>query len=219
MARAIQLQNLIWVGMATVDEYQFNFKRVYESLDPLIDSGIQYYTDKDGDVNTKFFKLFQHAKKILELIQPLEENLSKVVDVFDFVYPDGRQVKGNGFRSLLYVYHSALIGLHQVLETWSRRHGGWLYVATEHLDNMRAHVRVLDGARLILKYAVELADERVADGTVFSNGPIATVLKKLAISDEVERDCFYGRCLGFQVSLKCFIKSNIYKDVVQFIGI
>ena len=186
--------------MAKAEEYEFDFKTIYESLDPIIDSGIQYYTDKDGDVDTKFFKLFERAKKILELVRPLEESLSKTVDVFDFVYPDGKQVKGSGFRSLLYVYHSALTSFQQVFEHWSKRHGGWLYVATEHLDNMRAHVRVVDGVHLLLKYAVILAEQRVAERTVFSDGEIATVLKKLAISDEVERDCFYGRCLGFQVS-------------------
>ena len=61
-------------------------------------------------------------------------------------------------------------------------------------------MRVLEVAHLLFKYAVQLAEERAAEGTVFSCGEIATVLKKLAISDEVERDCFYGRCLGFQVS-------------------
>ena len=186
--------------MAKGEEYEFDFKAIYESLDPVIDSGIQYYTDKDGDVDTKFFKLFERAKKILELVRPLEESLSKTVDVFDLVYPDGKQVKGNGFRSLLYVYHSALVSFQQVFEHWSKRHGGWLYVATEHLDSMRAHVRVVDGVHLLLKYAVLLAEQRVAERTVFSDGEIATVLKKLAISDEVERDSFYGRCLGFQVS-------------------
>ena len=187
--------------MAQVEEYQFDFKSIYESLVPLVDSGIQYYTNKDGDVNHKFLKLFRHVKKILELVRPFEENLSKVVETFDFVYPNGERVKGNGFRSLLYVYHSALTNLLQVIRNWSRRHGGWFYVATEHLDSMRAHVRVVDGTRLLLKYGLELVEERIADGTVFSDGEIATVLKKLAISDEVERDCFYGRCLGFQVSV------------------
>ena len=188
------------VEASTVEEYQFNFKLIYESLDQLIDSGIQYYTDKHGDIESKFLKLFRNAKIILELIQPFEEKLSHAVEQFDFVYPSGERVKGNGFRSLLYVYHSALTGLQGVLTHWSRRHGGWFFVVTEHLDIVRAHVRVLDGAHLMLKYAVQLAEERAAEGTVFSSGEIATILKKLAISDEVERDCFYGRCLGFQVS-------------------
>ena len=41
--------NTVHEGMAKAEEYQFDFKPIYESLDPLIDSGIQYYTDKDGD--------------------------------------------------------------------------------------------------------------------------------------------------------------------------
>ena len=184
---------------STAEDYQFNFQSLYESLNKLIDSGIEYYTDKHGDVESKFLKVFRHAKTVLEIVQPFEDKLSKAVEQFDFVYPSGERVKGNGFRSLLYVYNSALIGLQDVLNSWSRRHGGWFFVVTEHLDVVRAHVRVLDGAHLILKYAVQLAEERAAEGTVFSSGEIATVLKKLAISDEVERDCFYGRCLGFQV--------------------
>ena len=47
--------------------------------------------------------------------------------------------------------------------------------------------RRCEGAHLILKYAVQLAEERAGEGTVFSCGEIATILKKLAISDEVER--------------------------------
>ena len=210
----VPIDTVLKEGMAKAEEYQFDFKAIYESLDPLIDSGIQYYTDKDGDVDSKFFKLFERAKRVLELVRPLEENLAKVVDVFDFVYPDGEQVKGSGFRSLLYVYHSALASFQHVFEHWSKRHGGWLYVATEHLDNMRAHVRVLDGVRLLLKYAVVLAEQRVGEGTVFSDGEIATVLKKLAISDEAERDCFYGRCLGFQVSHGIVTYHDYYLCVV-----
>ena len=188
------------VEASMAEEYQFNFKSTYESLDQLIDSGIQYYTDKHGDIESKFLKVFQLAKTILEQAQPFEEKLSKLVELFDFVYPNGERVKGNGFRSLLYVYNSALTGLQNAIAHWSKRHGGWFFVVTEHLDVVRAHVRVLEGAHLLLKYAVQLAEERAAEGTVFSCGEIATVLKKLAISDEVERDCFYGRCLGFQVS-------------------
>ena len=186
--------------MAGVEEYQFNFKAIYESLDPLLDSGIQFYTDKYGEIESKFLKVFKLAKAVLERVRPFEEKLSEKVELFDFVYPSGERVKGNGFRSLLYVYHSALAGLQGVVTHWSKQHSGWFYVATEDLDRLRAHVRVLDGVQLLLKYAVQLAEERASEGTVFSSGEIATVLKKLAISDEVERDCFYGRCLGFQVS-------------------
>ena len=85
--------------------------------------------------------MFRHAKTTLELVQPFEDKLSKAVEQFDFVYlyPNGERVKGNGFRSLLYVYNSALTGLKDVLTSWSRRHGGWFFVVTEHLDVVRAH--------------------------------------------------------------------------------
>ena len=78
-----------------------------ESLDPLLDSGIQLYTDKYGEIESKFLKVFQLAKAVLEWVRPFEEKLSEKVELFDFVYPSGERVKGNGFRSLLYVYHSA----------------------------------------------------------------------------------------------------------------
>jgi len=186
---------------ATMGVYDFNFASIYQALAPILDKGIQYYSNRHGDVDSKFLTVFKRGKKALEQAQPHEKYLSSVVEVFDFVYPDGERVKGNGFRSLLYVYHSALSNLLHVVRHWNRRHGRWFYVATEHLDNVRANVRVLNGVKLMLEFADKLAKERVSEGTVFSDGEIATVLKRLAISDDVERDCFYGRCLGFQVRI------------------
>ena len=100
------------VEASASEEYQFDFKSTYESL---IDSGIQYYMDKHRDIESKILKLFRLAKTILEQAQPFEEKLSKSVELFDFVYPSGERVKGNGFRSLLYVYNSALTGLQDAL--------------------------------------------------------------------------------------------------------
>ena len=188
-------------ALTAAEVYNFDFVAIYQTLEPIIDRGIQYYSDRHGDVDSKFLRVFKSGKKIIEQSQFHEKYLSSVVEAFDFVYPNGERVKGNGFRSLLYVYHSALSNLLYYMKRWDRRHGGWFYVATEYLDNIRANVRVLKGVKLILEYADKLAKERVSEGTVFSSGEIATVLKRLAVSDDVERDCFYGRCLGFQVRL------------------
>jgi len=190
---------------SSAELYDFDFAAVYQTLEPLLGKGIQYYSDRHGDIDSKFLTVFKRGKKALEQAQIHEKYLTTVVEVFDFVYPDGVRVKGNGFRSLLYVYHSALSNLLHVARHWNRKHGGWFYVATEHLDKMRAIVRVLNGVKLMLEYADELAKERVSEGTVFSDGEIATVLKRLAISDDIERDCFYGHCLGFQVRIVMLI--------------
>ncbi|XP_065907809.1 hormone-sensitive lipase-like isoform X2 [Dysidea avara] len=198
---------------STAEVYNFDFATTYQTLEALLDRGIQYYSDRHGDVGPKFLTVFKRGKKILEQAQPHEKYLSSVAEVFDFVYPDGERVKGNGFRSLLYVYHSALRNLLYEARQWDRRHGGWFFVATEYLDNLRANVRVLNGVKLMLEYAEKLAKERVSEGTVFSDGEIATVLKRLAISDDVERDCFYGRCLGFQYT------SSYLRPVLQALAV
>jgi len=182
--------------------YNFDFTAV---LEPLFGKRIQYYSSRYSNIDSKFLTVFKHRKKALEQAQiPRKVPHQCIVEVFDFVYPDGVRVKGNGFRSLLYMYHSALSNLLHIVRHWDRQHG---YVTTELIDNVQVIVWVLNGVKLILEYADKLAKEQVSevyDSVIssFSDGGIATVLKRL---DDIEHDCFYSHCLGFKVRIVMLI--------------
>lgn len=62
---------------------------------------------------------------------------------YDFINPDGSRVKGNGFRSLLFVLQKLLERVLESLQKCSRERGGMFYSVNDHLSTLTAVTRAL----------------------------------------------------------------------------
>ena len=149
---------------------------------------------------------------------------------FDFINPDGTVVKANGYRSVLFLLQCCLRQLHGCLQEGIRKRENVFAHSVDCLNNVNAHCRALKvrnyltsffflhtldtfhpslsssltkGLQLMVAHAVNLM-EACSAPHLFNDGELSQAFKKLVNTEHMERDVFYGRCFGFQVSCELF---------------
>ena len=69
---------------------------------------------------------------------------------FDFVHVDGKCVKANGYRSMLFLLQSCLLLLHTALQKCAKERGGLFYKPEDHFTTIAAHCRAFQVSSLLL---------------------------------------------------------------------
>lgn len=62
---------------------------------------------------------------------------------FDFINTDGSRVKGNGYRSMLFLLSCVLQPLHNSLQKAAKERGGVFYSPVDHYNTISSHCRAL----------------------------------------------------------------------------
>ena len=62
---------------------------------------------------------------------------------FDFINSDGSRVKGNGYRSMLFILSCVLQPLHNCLQKAAKERGGVFYSSVDHYNAISSHCRAL----------------------------------------------------------------------------
>ncbi|XP_041470237.1 hormone-sensitive lipase-like isoform X2 [Lytechinus variegatus] len=126
-------------------------------------------------------------------MRPTVEALERIAHNFDF----DPKVPGNGYRSLVQVVDACVDKLLKVVDSISRTRESLLFRSNFHIKELESYGKVLGQLRVILGYAQKLVAYSEAGNLFPSNNeqfPENVMLEIQAL----DRECFYGRCLGFQ---------------------
>ena len=141
-----------------------------------------------------FFLFFQ-----LDVILP---NLSR--------YDVCPEIPANGYRSLLKIIQKCCMHLLQLCRHITINRDSVLFRIVHYARELECYVAVLGQLRACLYFSCQLMAYCPKDSLFIDKDglkdPIA--FRLLKEFDSLSQDCFYGRCLGFQVSLLFFLLAS-----------
>lgn len=174
------------------------FTSIVKELKNIAISNIKYFKDGKQSHHAKFHVSFCLLFEYLDLgIEPCYREIDKRVHEFDA----SPKEKGNGYRSLLRIVQKCCLHLLQLSRNISTNRDTILFRRQFYMKELEAYVATLGQLRACLYYAQKLmtycqpgnlfADEETLDEAVAE--------QLMADVEMLSQDCFYGRCLGFQV--------------------
>ena len=153
-----------WYKMAETGgdrDEEFTFRKLFRDLNLHVDVGVRYYKAQRTDTDATFYAMYVELKDLLTYAQKNEEFVLQEAPKYDFVYPDGKRVKGNGFRSLLHVFMCCAKPMLKHLQACSKDRGGILTTAGDHYKTLQPYITAfkgialgLDGAACLIKVCV-----------------------------------------------------------------
>ena len=140
---------------------EFTFRKLFRDLNLHVDVGVRYYKAQRTVMDATFYAMYVELKDQLTYAQKNEEFVLQEAPKYDFVYPDGKRVKGNGFRSLLHVFMCCAKPMLKHLQACSKDRGGILTTAGDHYKTLQPYITAfkgialgLDGAACLIKVCV-----------------------------------------------------------------
>lgn len=165
---------------------------LFRHLKRSIDSNIDYfgkYTSKS--VYKRFYEAFERVHEAMEPIEDMAVYIAQRVHIFDF----SPQAKGNGYRSLLRLLQHCIRSLTE-LTYYCQNHRSRFYFRSHHYClEIEAHTDLFVNTKELLNYAITCMNES-KEGELFPDSVDSRVMIEAEMMD---RECFYGRTLGFQV--------------------
>lgn len=157
--------------------------------------------------NTEYFKQYTSKavyKKfydgfnlMLTTIDALEESatlLAKTAPLYDY----STDVKGNGYRSLIKLVEQCIRSVTE-LSAYCQSHRDRFYFRSHHYSlEVEAFAKLFQRTFQLLQFAEIVVEDSVPDNLF----PECFDSKVMLEVEQLDRECFYGRTLGFQVSYK-----------------
>jgi hormone-sensitive lipase len=143
-------------------------------------------------VYKRFHDAFEKTRESLLPVEEMAVYISERVTMFDY----SPEVKGNGYRSLLRLLEHCIRALTE-LTHYCQKHRDRFYFRSHHYClEIEAHTDLFLRTKDLLKYALTCMDES-KEGQLFPESIDSRVMIEAEL---IDRECFYGRALGFQVS-------------------
>ncbi|XP_072166376.1 hormone-sensitive lipase-like [Diadema setosum] len=163
------------------------------TLRQLVINNMEYFQKVRGANGDKFYTLFCTLEQDADAMRPTVEALERISHTFDF----DSKVPGNGYRSLVKVVDACVDKLIKVVGNISQTRESLLFRTSHHLKELESYGKVLGQLRVILAYAQKLVaySER---GNLFPKNDEHFPDNVMLEIQALDRECFYGRCLGFQ---------------------
>ncbi|XP_071806435.1 hormone-sensitive lipase-like [Asterias amurensis] len=168
-----------------------------KTLRQLVINNIEHYQKSRSSTGEKFFTIFCVIEQESDALRPAIETLEAIAPRFDF----DEKTPGNGYRSLIRVVDCCVEKLIQISRYVAVNRDSMLFRSSHYLKELEAYGKVLSQLRVLLGYGEKLlAYSDVESGQLFPDKeqldqmPIDIMLEVQAL----DRECFYGRCLGFQ---------------------
>lgn len=141
-------------------------------------------------------KLHDSFNLMLSSIDSLEEGailLAKTAPLFDY----STDIKGNGYRSLLRLVEHCLRSVTE-LSAYCQTHRDRFYFRSHHYSlEVEAFANVFQRTSQLLQFAKLVVEDSVPDNLF----PECFDSKVMLEVEQLDRECFYGRTLGFQVNI------------------
>ncbi|XP_038065915.1 hormone-sensitive lipase-like [Patiria miniata] len=168
-----------------------------KTLRQLVINNIEHYQKSKSSSGEKFFTVFCLIEEESDAVRPAVETLASIAPRFDF----DERTPGNGYRSLISVVECSVEKLIQISRYVAVNRDSLLFRAGHYLRELEAYGKVLSQLRVLLGYGEKLlAYSDVDQCQLFPEKdqleqmPMDIMLEVQAL----DRECFYGRCLGFQ---------------------
>lgn len=176
---------------------EYSVSAPIQDLRQSVFNNIAYYRQTRSYWSERFLNVFCLIEQETDALNPAAEGLERIASLFDF----DRKSLGNGYRSLVNIVGSCVVKLTAVCQYVQEHRNGYLFRAGHYIREIEAYASALGQLRVILGYAQKLLAYS-PDGSLFPTDdqfPHEVILEMQAL----DRECFYGRCLGFQVGLAC----------------
>lgn len=171
------------------DAFPLLFKRLKELLVESLDCFLQY---EAKEVYKRFYEGF---KSMLETVDPLKELTAELAEAAPR-YDYSAEVQGNGYRSLLSIVEHC-IGAVTELVYYCQTHRDKFYFRTHHYClEVEAYACLLQRTLQMLQYSSRMIEDSGSSGKLITETFSRDVMLEV---EQVDRTCFYGRTLGFQV--------------------
>ena len=132
---------------------EFTFRKLFRDLNLHVDVGYRYYKAQRTGMDSTFYAMYADMKDLLSYAQKNLEFVLQEAPKYDFVYPDGKRVKGNGFRSMLHVFMCCAKPLLKYFQACSKDRGGMLTTAGDHYKALKPYYTAFKGLALGLDAA------------------------------------------------------------------
>ncbi|KAJ8035503.1 Hormone-sensitive lipase [Holothuria leucospilota] len=155
-------------------------------------NNIGYYRKTRSYWSERFLTVFCMIEQETDALNPAAEGLERVAPLFDY----DRKSPGNGYRSLVNVVGSCVSKLTSLCHYVQDHRNSYLFRAGHYIREIEAYANALGQLRVILGYAQKLLAYS-EEGSLFPTDeqfPHDVMLEMQAL----DRECFFGRCLGFQ---------------------
>ena len=140
-------------------------------------------------------KFYDGFKLMLTTIDALEESvvlLAKTAPLYDY----SSDVKGNGYRSLIKLVEQCIRSVTE-LSAYCQTHRDRFYFRSHHYSlEVEAFANLFQRTSELLQFAEIVVEDSVPDNLF----PECFDSKVMLEVEQLDRECFYGRTWGFQVS-------------------
>ena len=145
--------------------------------------------------NTVYKRFYDSFNLMLTTIDVMEEStilLARTAPLYDY----SSDVKGNGYRSLIRLVEQCIRSVTE-LAAYCQSHRDRFYFRSHHYSlEMEAFANLFHRTSELLQFARIVREDSVPDNLF----PECFDSKVMLEVEQLDRECFYGRTLGFQVS-------------------
>ena len=177
---------------------EHNLPEEYKSL-PLIFSHLRrllqnntdyFYTYIKKDIYRRFYDGFHSMLENIDPVKELAFKIAKKAVQFDY----SPEVKGNGYRSLLRLLEHSIRAITEISAYCSTHRDKFYFRSHHYCLEVEAYTSLFQRTRELLQYAKILLDG--PEDCLISETIDPEIMLEV---EEIDRECFYGRTLGFQV--------------------
>lgn len=190
-------------SLALDEQYKTELRQLFKDLKTVAVTNLEYFQNVKGANNERFFTCFSTLWDHIESgIEPVTFQLLATASNFDC----SELIRANGYRSMVKVIHKCCLHLMQLSRHILVTKETMLFRATFYSNELEAFVTLLGQLRACAFYAQKLL-VYCNKGRLFpdvNSLPEADYRQASLLLSEVEALCqepFYGRCLGFHVSM------------------
>lgn len=182
------------VEMEQVDDLEVH-QSVFSQLRHVAKENMAYFEPRRGKTDENLFSVFTNLMTAVDSVELLCAPLLKSASNFD-CSPD---VPANGFRSLLKLVQACVNQLINEATFCSKNRDKTFFFSGSNVEQLAAYVKMLKGLTRVVMLAGKLL-QALEEGQLFAESDsISQELQEE--TEKLNRECFYGQCLGFQVSL------------------
>ena len=134
----------------------YSYQKLFRDLSLHTDVAVKFYGSqrKTKEAFNSIYDLYVKLSELIPLAKKNQEFISAQALHYDFVYANGKRVKGNGYRSILKVFKSCSERLVKHLRACSKEREGMLNSVFGHYKTIHPHVMAFNGMTLVLDMAV-----------------------------------------------------------------
>ena len=174
---------------------------LFDEITDVIDDNLKFFARRRKPIDNQFLSAFERISNVLEPTKVAIEELTKICARFDI----DSETKGNGFRSLICLTDKCLFKILEIGIYIQKTRERFFFRSYHNFMQIESYSQVISRLFTMTQVALSL-------GTILDDNSLFADDEKY--SDEVDglmsdfdtigRECFYGRCFGFQVCLLSF---------------